>query len=250
MINSIPHIQPNAPDNGSQDEKEYFNKYVDNLDRNVIPVPNDSIPTSLNTYTQIYTHFINIDSRRRNLVDENTYHSELINLPPYPLQFTNASSIISIKIPGHNFRVGDRIALNNIVSKNIVLENVIMVKKNSLFIRILHLNHGLSFHGLYQPDNATEFSKVDYVDFLPTIFKESNDIPDSTQYYILERNTEINFSVYISNTKGSNFTRSAIGNIPMNFINRKHTIYLVFTKNGNYFMADPNSYLIKLKKNH
>lgn len=248
MINSIPYVQPYARNNRDSEEKLYFNKYIDPSNYDLKPVPNENIPTNINTYSQIYTHYINVDSAQRNKVDENIYSNEIINLPPYPLRFINSSPIVTIELPNHQFKPDDRIALNNIVSKNNILQNVIMVKKNSMFVRFLHPNHGLSLYGLYQPNNITEFIQISYVELLPTNFGEMDNIPDFFQYYILERNAKLNFTINLSNIKGSNFTRTSIGNIPINFLNNRHTVYLLFIKNGNIFTTDPNSYLIKLKK--
>ncbi|XWV26491.1 hypothetical protein QJ857_gp0578 [Tupanvirus soda lake] len=200
-----------------------------------------------NINTQKYISYIHVDSSRRNIQPINNY-DELYSLPPYPLYFTNESSKITVNFPNHPFQINDRVALSNVVSKNVMLNNALMVKKNSYFVRIFHQNHGLSFHGLYDPTNENEFTKIGYVDMLPTSYTENEDIPDSNQYYILKDNATINLMIQLSNIKGSDHTRTFIGNIPINYLNKKHNVYLLFIKNEQTFYSDPNSYMIILER--
>ncbi|XWV25231.1 hypothetical protein QJ856_gp0541 [Tupanvirus deep ocean] len=200
-----------------------------------------------NINTQKYISYIHVDSSKRNLQPINNYE-DLYSLPPYPLYFTNGSSKVVVNFPNHPFQTNDRVALSNVVSKNVMLNNALMVKKNSYFVRIFHQNHGLSLYGLYDPTNENEFTKIGYVDTLPSSYNENEDIPDSNQYYILKDNPTINLMIQLSNIKGSDSTRTFIGNIPINYLNKKHNVYLLFIKNGQTFYSDPNSYLIVLER--
>jgi len=202
-----------------------------------------------NPYMQTYTSYIHIDSSRRSKEFINTFDEELYSLPPFAIKFMNGSSIINIELPNHSFAVDDRISLNNITSKNIILQNILMVKKNSFFVRIFHENHGLSLSGLYDPSNSNHFNKVGYVEHLPSSYTEFDDIPDGrNEYYILKDNSKFDFRIQLSNIKGCDFTRGSIGSIPTNYLNKKQTVYLVFNKNSNMYIPDPNSYLIMLEK--
>jgi hypothetical protein len=198
--------------------------------------------------TQKYTSYINVDSSQRTKQPNNNYY-KLYNLPPYPIQFINGSSHITVNFPDHLFRTDDRIVLDNIISKNVMLNDVLTVKKNSYFVRIHHQNHGMSFYGLYDPTNSEQFVKIGYVDMLPQLFDENDIIPDVTnEYYILKNNPNINLTIQLSNINGSDATRTFIGNIPVNYLNKKHIVYLIFIKNGQTFYFDPNSYLVILEK--
>ena len=235
-ISVIPYQQnqvKNAP-NG----KVYSNRFIDDHvggDRiNLTPSELEDLrkkalggkKTHANVYTQTYTSYVNIDSAQRVRFPENNYEQKLYNLPPYPLLFTNGSSIVTVNLPEHPFIKNDRIILDGIISKNLFLENVIMVKKNSLFVRILHSHHGLSLFGLYDETNPSEFEPVEYVDLLPASYNQFDNIPDTgTQYYILKKNVTIDLTIKISGVKGT-----TIGNIPVNYLNRKQTVYLLFTK--------------------
>lgn len=191
--------------------------------------------------------YIHVDSARRSKFPNIIPDSKIYNLPPYPLYFKNGSNKVVINFPGHPFQTGDKLVLNNINSKNIILQNILMVKKNSCFVRFFQQHHGLSIYGLYDPLNADEFAKIDYVHNLPTRFTESDDLPDGiNEYYVLKK--KINMYVQFSNIKGSNNNRTLIGNIPINYLNRKQRVYMIFRKNGFLFEQDPNSYLIALEK--
>lgn len=264
-ISVIPYQQNKVNDEASNYSKEYANKFIDETvyreggERiSLHPDKLNDIRRKLthgkningNIYTQTYTSYINIDSRQRNKLPINIYEQELYNLPPFPLEFTNGSSIITVNLENHPFKKNDRIILNNVVSKNLVLSNVVMVKKNSLYVRIHHINHGLSLFGTYDESDIADFESVEYVDNLPVSFTESEDIPDTgNQYYILKKNANIDLSIQISGVKGSDITRSMIGNIPVNYLNTRHTVFLLFTKSSaTRFTSDKNSYLIKLQK--
>ncbi len=207
---------------------------------------------NITTNQNLITSYIHVDSAQRSKYPVNIY-ADLYNLPEFPIEFTNGSSMIKIHFPDHPFQTDDFVALNNVISKNVILNNVLSVKKNSHFVRIHHLNHGLSLFGLYDPSDPNDFIKIDYVDILPMTYKDTDDIPDTlNQYYILKKNSVIDFKIELSNIKTSlkNTVSSSnsIGNISTNYLNSIHTVYLIFWKNGQTFYHDPNSYLIMLEK--
>lgn len=202
-----------------------------------------------NAVMQANVSYIHVDSSRRQKKTINIYEEEIHHLPPHAIHFSNGSSKITINFPNHNMAIDDKIILYNVTSKSVILQNVLMVKKNSYYMRIFHQNHGLSLYGLYDPINENSFEKIDYVDNLYTSYHENEDIRDETnKYYILRNNSNINPIIELSNIKGSDFSRNFIGNIPTNFLNKKHIVYLLFVKSGNKFVHDRNSYLIKLEK--
>lgn len=182
-----------------------------------------------NSHYQTVTNYIQVDSKKRSKRSINIYEEPLYSLPPYAFQFKNGSCLISVDLPNHPFKINDNIIFSNVTSKNIILRDVVMVKKNSLFIRIFHKNHGLSLYGLYDSTNMNDFIQINYVDHLPNYYNENDDIPDNlNQYYILKNNFKLNYSIQISNVKGSDFTKSLIGNIPTNYLNQRQTIFFLF----------------------
>ncbi|AGC01866.1 hypothetical protein H012_gp597 [Acanthamoeba polyphaga moumouvirus] len=192
--------------------------------------------------------YIVVDSSKRQKETINNY-DKLYNLQPYALSFTNNSSIIKINMPFHNFKIGDYLSVNNIVSKMVFLNNVISVKKNSKYMRINHMGHGLSLYGKFNPDNNTEFKKVEYIDKLPTNYLENDIIPDiNNNLYILKKSKNI-LQISLSGICGNNYNRDFIGNIPVNFLNTSlHDVYLIFREENGKFQHDPDNYLIKLDK--
>ena len=205
--------------------------------------------TDNNVYSQTHVSYINVDSGQRIKTPVNVYDELLYSLPPYPLKFTNGSKLVTVTLQNHVFNVNDIVVLNNVISKNVVLKDVLMVKKNSFYVKITHINHGLSLYGMYDKSNPDEFVPVFYVDDLPVSFSATDDIPDGVgNYYILKKNESINLQISISNVNGNDALRSSIGNIPVNYINRKQTVFLLFVKVGTTFQSDPNHYLIRLKQ--
>lgn len=260
-ISVIPYYQNKVTDD--PETKNYTNKL---FDENVYAEGAEKIklnPDRLNNYrkrlagqrsrneqifTQTYTSYINVDSNQRVRLPVNNYDQILYNLPPFPLIFKNGSSIVTVNLENHPFQRNDRVILDNVSSKNVMLRNVIMVKKNSTFVRVKHENHGLSLFGLYDPSDISAFESVEYVDYLPESYSKHEDIPDTTtQYYILRTNSEIDLTIQLSGVKGSNATKTKIGNIPVNILNDKQIVYLLFTKSSaTEFAPDKNSYLIRI----
>lgn len=208
---------------------------------------NLKIDANKNLDIKTHVSYIHVDSSKRQKTSN--IYGETYYLPPFAIHFTNGSSKVTVDYPNHILVPGDKITLSNVISKNAVLQNVLMVKKNSHYMRIFHQNHGLSLYGLFNPTNDNEFKRIKYVNTLPTFYNENDDIHDGIDgYYILRKNSRINFTIELSNIKGSDFSRNFIGNISTNFLNKKHIVYLLFTKNGNRYVHDRNSYLIKLEK--
>lgn len=197
---------------------------------------------------QYYTRYLVIDSKQRKKEATNIYDEELFSPPPYPIRFTHGSSIITIQMPRHPLKRDDKVTLTNVISKNVILHNPLQVKKNSRFIKVHHPHHGLSLYGLYQTTNAEAFSLVEYVDDLPSSFREEDQILDGKKYYVLKINATANLAIQVSGVQGSNVLRTTIGNIPVNYINRKHTVYLLFTRVNGQFQLDTDNYLIMLEK--
>lgn len=194
--------------------------------------------------------YVQIDSANRQKTLIITPDPKLYNLPPYPLNFVNGSNKIIVNLMNHPFNIDDKVMFNNIVSKNVILQNIMMVKKNSKFVRLFHKHHGLSLYGTYDPTDDSLFTLVDYVHNLPVKFSDTDTVSDNShKYYILRANHKMSyFTVNLSNIKGIDTTQSMIGNIPVNFLNKQHMIYLLFIKNGSVYESDPNSYLIMLEK--
>jgi len=262
----LPHEQDRIRDNIIENSKLYTNHFIDqtdHLDHPDQPDPDriSADPESIrnlrraNTrakiinediYSQAYISYINIDSSSRNKYPTNIYESKICNLPPHPIEFTNGSSKIKIYLPDHNFKSGQHISLSNVVSKNLILNGILSVKKNSSYLRINHRAHGLSLYGLYSEHDITEFEPVHYVDefgsgHVQILAKDL--IPDSKQFYIWKNNCSTNLTIQLDGIVGD-----MIGNIPVNYLNGKHTVYILFTKDQTRFVPVRNAYVIKLSR--
>ena len=185
---------------------------------------------------KILSNYIHIDSSKRIQEETYQYDNKIYNLSEHPLEFTNKSTLVSVYLPNHTFNINDDITLSNVVSKNLILENVLKIKKNSMFIKIFNKMHGLSLHGQFNPNNTDEFLKISFVDILPSYFNENEIVKDNNDiFYILKNNEKYNLFIELSNIKGSDYTRSFIGNIPINYLNKKHKVFLIFKKENNFF---------------
>lgn len=186
-------------------------------------------------------NYVQVDSAQRKNRQDMIY-SVPHNLPSNPLYFTNGSTKIHVYLPNQPFHVGDIVVLNNITSKNVIMENILSVKKYSNYLRILQSSHGLSAYGRYDKNDPNDFVQIDYVDYLPRSYETESVIADSTTYYILKHQPIL--TVQLSGITGN--SGEFIGDIPINYLNSIHKIYLIFTKNGESYIMDKNSYLIKL----
>ncbi len=54
--------------------------------------------------------------------------------------------------------------INNVISKNVILQDIISIKKGSRFIRINHINHGISLFGLYDNMDDEQFMMINNVE--------------------------------------------------------------------------------------
>ncbi len=196
-------------------------------------------PTSVKT-------IVHVDSSQRNKNPKNVY-TNLIQLQPYPIQFTANSKNIIITQQNHTYKTDDLITITNVVGKNVNLKNPIIVKKNSKYLRIKHPNHGLTLMGTYDDQSSELFQPVEYVGDLPLSYNRNDNVPDGiNQNYILISNNTQNFFINISGVKGVDNNNNFIGNIPVNYINKQQRVFLIFTKVGVKFISDPNSYMIEL----
>lgn len=114
---------------------EYIKKY--NM------IKNNEIKNKIKTYgnkTKYKTTPYNIDSRYRNIKPKNILDTNITILKNNPLQFTNNSNILKINTPNHNFKVKDRIILENVEGFNMVLTNNIYLQYNFKYA-IININN-------------------------------------------------------------------------------------------------------------
>ena len=190
------------------------------------------------------TSYVHIDSRMR---EKNTSMilGDSYATSSNPIIFRNNSRKIYVNFPKNIFSVGDKIIFQNITRPKSILNNIITFKKNSKYIRILHNSHNMTYAPIIDTKNDLLFENIEYVDDLPINFNKTSDIPDVFNKYYKLRNQPIDFFVNLSNIIG--YTQNYLGNIPLNYINSRHRIYLIYIKNQDGYVSDPNSYLIKLE---
>jgi hypothetical protein len=162
-----------------------------------------------------------IDSSSRNKTTIYDY-GEIMSIKPWSLIFTPGSTVLRIQTP-NNFQIGDQVKLNNVVSKHSRLQNAISIKKNSLYARVNHINHGL---GLC---DAHDFTPINFVGPLSAVYAKNSVLPDSTQFY----------------TPSTNLTANIITTEKV-ILNGLHKLFLLYKfVNGSYVM-DPDAYVIDL----
>src|SRR3989344_4137938 len=139
--------------------------------------------------TRYTTFYYNIDSRDRQKTPYNTTDTKR-KLATNPLNFTANSNVITITDPDHNFVVGDKIQLLNITPVPIRLRTKV------------GLNYGIVFV------DGSAYVKINYEHSLPSSYSGT---------YI-----EVTIQGFNGTTSITKFN-----NIPINLINRKHTVYLI-----------------------
>jgi hypothetical protein len=171
-----------------------------------------------------------IDSSLRN--KETTYvYGEIISIKPWSLVFTPGSSIVKVQTP-NNFNAGDQISLSGLVSKHSRLQNAISIKKNSLYARVNHVNHGLSNQLV---ETLVDFVPIDYVGPLASVYQKNYPIADNVQFYTLKNPIS---QQTVTVTIGTNNTNR--------FLEGKHNLYLLYRYINGTYVLDPDAYAIDL----
>jgi len=205
-----------------------------------IPPPNP--PAQQISISSVF--YVHIDSRQRVLYPENILDDYIIELGSYPLVFENGSPIMSILIEDNDFKIGDRITIGNVISKNLVLLNPLSLKNSSMYVRINQKNHGMSLFGLYDPTDPSQFKQAPFTGDLPRNYHRHTLIPDLITNYVLIQNS--NLFVTLNGIKGSNINQTQIGNLPINYLNQTLEVVLIFNLVNGLFVMNNDAYLIKL----
>lgn len=205
---------------------------------------------------------INVDSRYRNTIPKNKL-LEYIKLPNNPLTFVQDSDIIIINHPKHNYNEDDKIIIQNVISKVVVLKNPLVLTTGSEYVKVKHPNHGITQLDMKYNDFYIAMSGVignkengTYINNLPiTLFNKTHKVyltltnvepVDPNYYYIMipipsdnnYQDTNNNVTVVFENLQG----------VPLNRINSNYPLndnqligYQIIDK-----IIDENTYQIKI----
>ena len=87
---------------------------------------------------------LTIDSSYRNKNPKNILEPVIYQLPSNPFYFMINSDILTIYHPNHNFKVNDKIIIQNLLTKDFFFTaNHFILIPNSYYIRIYHPNYKL-----------------------------------------------------------------------------------------------------------
>ncbi len=162
-------------------EKDFIQK------TNIVNAENnyENIQEYMNNYSYKIS-YVNIDSRFRTINPQNIIEMYPIHLPNNPITtFTNEFRV-QVNVPNHTFNIGDKIILQNILGKKIILNNPIYLISNYNYYMVYMENHMI----------------------LPN--------------YTIGDNYKIKVSLYEQATLNDRL----IGNIPLNSIIGNHKIYV------------------------
>lgn len=157
----------------------------------------DKAIKNFNTNVEYKTKLLNIDSRFRNKIPKNIYSTINLRLQQDPIHTTKNSNIISINLPNHNFRINDRVILQNVIGTFKTQNNCIYFLNNYNFALINFKNHNikpdyLSYVNNYQIDieiindigNITLYNNIPINSiigiqnvYLPSLVNKENLIP-------------------------------------------------------------------------
>jgi len=238
-------------------EESYIQPDKDHLSLADVQKLNQSVPKPTpkpNQSTISTVTYVHIDSRERIIYPENILDEKIIFLEPYPLLFENGSDKMRIIVPDSEcFHIGDRITINNVTSKNLLIQNPLSLKMKSKYIRINQTHHGMSLFGLYDPTDTNQFEIAPYTSDLPPVFTphdpdrhqntsfHDDPIPDILTNFVLKKQS--NLFVKLSGIKSPT---SYIGNIPTNYLNQLLEVTLIFNLVAGVMVLNRNAYLIKL----
>lgn len=130
--------------------------------------------TTYNKFKELKKTPYNIDSRFRNKIPKNVLNNEIKRLSNNPLSFTNNSDEMKIFIPNHNFKIKDRIILENCVAKKLTIDNGIILLKNFDFA-IVRFNN----HDIVESNNS---QKVNIVSLVNNNIEFYGNIPSNSLY--------------------------------------------------------------------
>jgi hypothetical protein len=116
------------------------------------------------------TNLLNIDSRFRNKIPKNIYTSNNILLPNNPIYTFKDSNIIKIYYPNHQFKIGNRIIIQNVIGNTKTLTNCIYLFNNFQYMIINFPNHNVT----------TDF--INYNNTYQILINIINDIGNKTLY--------------------------------------------------------------------
>lgn len=132
------------------------------------------------------TRIVHIDSRNRDLNPKNILASSYVRLTSNPLSVEEDSTTVTVYHRNHGFERDQKISIINVISTTAKVDNPLTLFDGSPYVKIYHPNHGLT-------SNYNQYMDV---------------------------------KVRISSVNGNLKNNSYILNIPINDINRDHTLYL------------------------
>lgn len=146
---------------------------------------------------------VNIDSRDRQINPTNVYAKIAHTLNNNPFKFKIGTNKISVVLENNNFKLNDRISINNVVGRHVTLKHRLILKKNSRYVKILDENHDMTYE--YHNKNIN--------------VNISNVKGEITNY-----NPPNNLNLAKKLRKKQIRTGALLAGIPINLFNGKHTI--------------------------
>ena len=175
------------------DIEKKFNNMLDN-------VANENSMKSVDDYMNNFNlnvSLVNIDSRYRNKYPQYVIDTKINNLSNNPLTTTENSNMIKLNINNHPFTVGDKIVLQNINARNVILNNPIYLLLNFNYIIVNMNNHGI----------------------------------------LLQYTTQTIFNITITSYETLTLSDAMFGNIPVNYILGLQQIYIYDPTDINSFIS-------------
>lgn len=226
-------LEPNQ--NANQPSLLYNGNYIKPNDvfskiSSILPQNNNKTPLNNRTIGQTYTTYINIDSKNRLESNMNEYDDNVIVLPNNSIIFENGNDEITIRIPNHDFSIGDLIAIRNYTSYYIKSKRIAFLNKKSQYI-ILKVNHNTSYSGLINNFDSSLFVPVSNISTL--IDPNTNVNNQSNKIFYKLINPPRKYFVEISG-----FTNNQ-SNILFRYLNGIQMMTLFYTlKNGQFVEED------------
>ncbi len=141
---------------------------------------------NFNNKVDYKTKLLNIDSRFRNKIPKNIYSTLQTKLPIDPIETIKNSNIIKVHYPNHNFKINDRVIVQNVCGKVKTQNNCIYFLNNYKYA-ILNFNK----HNI--PNDY-----LNYVDKYEIYIELINDIGSTTTFSNIPINSLLGFQkVYL-----------------------------------------------------
>ncbi len=241
--NIIDAIIPNII---KKDSKLYETTSESRYDPYISYLHDNGLYSKQNVISRYEVNYLNIDSSQRNKIPSLVLSQTSYELQQNPFFFTKESNILTIRQLNNTFNVNDRISILGVIPKTVQISTTGIIRQDvETITNVLDQNQNIvniigntttnlvDNSNIFEFDIGSQYMKFNYSHNLPVI-NNFVKLPGNTGIFIndpyLDSLDTTNLIIEISGFRGNSITSADGGsyfdNIPVSFINGKHSIIL------------------------